>query len=127
MNSSNELKATLLDRFHDGFDNFTKPKRERLVPLNPALAPTVRGRAVPAPEGGFKQLDDFGARAEVSVPVVEDQSKPAKAASEALGVGLVVAFVLGLGTMWAWIVVQLSVMVSQVESFLFRNILWTHQ
>jgi hypothetical protein len=57
----------------------------------------------------------------------EDRSKPAKAVSEALGVGLLVTFVLGVGTTWAWIVVQLAVMVSQVEPFLVRNILWTQQ
>ena len=53
------------------------------------------------------------------MPVAEDQSKPTNAA-----VSLVVAFVLCLGTMWAWTVVQLAVMVSP---FLVRNILWTHQ
>jgi hypothetical protein len=127
MNSSAELMSRLSDRLHHGFNTFTKPRRERFVPLNPSMASTVRGQAVPAREEVFKQLGDFRTQSEVSVPVAEDQRKPAKAASEALGVGLVVAVVLGLGTMWAWIVVQLAVMVFQVEPFLVRNILWTHQ
>jgi hypothetical protein len=75
----------------------------------------------PSPPLRVKQLDDFGAQAEVSMPVGEDQSKPNNAVSEALGVNLVAAFVLGLGTMWAWTVVQLAVMVSQGEPFLLRN------
>jgi hypothetical protein len=71
-------------------------------------------------------LADIGAQAEVSVPLPDNRSKPGKAASELLGMSAVVLFVLGIGTVWAWIVVQVALMLSEMEPLLVRNILWTH-
>jgi len=127
MNSSTAIMATSSGQLQGEFNNFTTPGRGRLGPVNPVLASTARGHAVPVSEAAFKPFDDCGAQAEVSVPIAEDQSKPAGPASEALALSLVVALVLGVGTLWAGIVVQLAVLVSQMEPLLVRNILWTHQ
>ena len=119
--------ATSSGQLQGGFHNLTTPLRVRLVPVNPDLASTTRERAVPVSARAFKPFDDCGAQAEVSVPIGEDRSKPARAASEVLGLSLVVTLVLGVGTVWAGIVVQLAVLVSRMEPLLVRNILWTHQ
>jgi hypothetical protein len=118
--------VTLSDQLQGGFNPLTRPERERLVPMNPGSASIARRRAVPAPEAP-KPLDDCRAQAEVSVPAALDQSKPARAASEAVGLGLVASLVVGAGAVWAWSIVQLLLMISQAEPLLVQNILWTHQ
>ena len=94
--------------------------------MNPGSVSIARRRAVPASEV-FKPLDDCRAQAEASVPAALDQSKPAKTASEAVGLGLVASLVVGAGALWAWSIVQLLLMISQAEPLLVQNNLWTHQ
>ncbi len=79
------------------------------------------------PDPDFQLADGRGAQAETSVPVADDQSKATKPAGEVVGFGLVLSFLLVVGTAWAWIIVKLAMMLSELQSLLVHNILRTHQ
>lgn len=119
MNAITKPTATVSDQLCLAVPKFNRPR---------AHAPNacISQECLPAPDGAFEPLADIGAQAEVSVPLPDNRSKPGKAASELLGMSAVVLFVLGIGTVWAWIVVQVALMLSEMEPLLVRNILWTH-
>jgi hypothetical protein len=86
--------------------------------------PKFRMPVIAAPRA---RIADAAAEAGVSAPAAEAQSKPTKEGSEALGLSLVALLILGIGTAWALIVVQVALMAAEIEPLLVRNILWTHQ
>ena len=79
------------------------------------------------PHQDFQFADERGAQAETSVPEAEDQSKTTKPISETVGFGLVLSFLLVVGTVWAGIIVKLAMVLSEVLALLVHNILRTHQ
>ena len=79
------------------------------------------------PDPDFQFADGRGAQAETSVAVAEDQSKATKSTGEVVGFGLVLSFLLVVGTVWAWIIVKLAMMLSEVLALLLQNILRTRQ
>ena len=79
------------------------------------------------PDQDFQLADWRGAQAESFVPVAEDQSKATKPPGEVVGFGLVLSFLLVVGTVWAGIIVKLAMVLSEVLALLVHNILRTHQ
>ena len=58
------------------------------------------------PDSDFQLADGRGAQAETSVPEAEDQSKATKPPGEVVGFSLVLSFLLVVGTVWAWIILN---------------------
>jgi hypothetical protein len=70
-----------------------------------------------------KPLDDFDTPVEISAPTPAKQIKAPKEMNEAVGFSLVVLFVLCVGTVWGWILLQMILNTFQSWSRLVQNTL----